>query len=260
MQVAGRLPDGLAGRAAGLVLRLLDLLLPPRCLACGELVDEQGRLCAGCWSSVGFLLGRGCRVCGVPLPAVAAEAAICGHCQAATPVYARARAALRYGGVARQLILRFKHGDRTDGATTFARWMARAGAELLADCDLIVPVPLHRWRLLQRGYNQSAVLAQALARQSGKPTLVDALVKLKATPSQQLLDAAARRANIRAELFALSRRGRAAVDGRRVLLIDDVLTTGSTTDACASCLIAGGATAVDVLTLARVAYDPSEPI
>ncbi len=255
---------GAADRVGGGLLtigrRLLDLLLPPRCLACGELVDEQGRLCAGCWSSVEFLLGRGCRVCGTRLPPVAAEAAICGHCLSATPAYARARSALRYGGVARQLILRFKHGDRTDGAATFAHWMARAGAELLADCDLIVPVPLHRWRLLRRGYNQSAVLALALGRRSRKPVLVDALVKLEATPSQQSLGAEARRANMRSGLFALGRRGRAAVDGRRVLLVDDVLTTGSTTDACAGCLIAGGATAVDVLTLARVAHDPAEPI
>ncbi len=194
------------------------------------------------------------------MPSVVAEEAICEHCLEVTPAFARARSALRYEGVARQLVLRFKHGDRTDGVATFARWMARAGAQLLAECDLIVPVPLHRWRLLRRGYNQSAVLALGLGRLSGKPVLVDALVKLEATQSQQSLGAAARRANIRSDLFALGRRGRAAVEGRRVLLVDDVLTTGSTTDSVARCLIAGGARAVDVLTLARVAYDPAGPI
>lgn len=247
-------------RLAALGRGLVDLLLPPRCLACGELVDAQGRLCAECWASIGFILGRQCRCCGVPLPDVSAEAPICGYCLDQPPVFERARAALRYEGVARRLVLRFKHGDRTDGAATFGGWMARAGASLISDADVILPVPLHRWRLVRRSYNQSALLALALGRLSGKPALVDGLVKLRSTQAQQQLGAAERRQNVRPEDFSLSKSARLAVPGRRVLLVDDVMTTGSTANACARSLLAGGAQAVDVVTLARVVRDPDAPI
>lgn len=250
----------LAGRLQGAGGRLLDLLLPPRCLGCGQLVDEQGRLCGECWAMVSFIAGRQCRVCGLPMPEVSADAPLCGPCQEAPPAYGRARAALQYDGAGRRLILRFKHGDRLDGARTYANWMARAGAPLLAACDLMVPVPLHRWRLVGRGYNQSAVLAQALARRSAKPVLLDGLVKCRPTRSQQQLGAAERRNNVTADLFRLGGGGRRMVPGRRVLLIDDVLTTGSTVDACATALLAGGAAAVDVLTLARVVQRDEKPI
>lgn len=239
---------------------LVDLLLPPRCLACGELVDAQGRLCAECWSAIGFILGRQCRGCGVPLPNVSAEAPICGYCLDQPPAFERARAALRYDGVARRLVLRFKHGDRTDGALTFAGWMARAGAPLIAEADLILPVPLHRWRLVRRSYNQSALLALALGRLAGTQVLVDGLIKLRPTQSQQQLNAADRRQNVRADDFALGKAARLVVPGRRVLLVDDVMTTGSTANACTRSLLAAGAQAVDVVTLARVVRDPDAPI
>ena len=239
---------------------VLDLVLPPRCLACGELVEAQGRLCAACWSEIAFLYGRQCRACGVPLPDVSAEAPICGRCQDEPPAFDRARAALRYDGVARRLVLRFKHGDRLDGTATFAGWMAKAGSDLLSAADLVIPVPLHRWRLVQRSYNQSALLARAIGQLAGKPVLVDGLVKLRATASQQRLDALERRQNVRAADFALSPAALLVVPDRRVLLIDDVLTTGSTASACARCLVAGGARGVDLLTLARVVRDPETPI
>lgn len=241
-------------------LAVLDLVLPPRCLACGDLVEAQGRLCAECWSEIAFLYGRQCRACGLPLPDVSAEAPICGRCANEPPVFDRARAALRYDGVARRLVLRFKHGDRLDGTATFAGWMAKAGADLLAAADLVIPVPLHRWRLVKRSYNQSALLARAIGKAAGKPVLVDGLVKLRATRSQQRLDALERRRNLRAADFALGPRAADVVPDRRVLLIDDVLTTGSTATACARCLLAGGARGVDLLTLARVVRDPEAPI
>ncbi len=247
-------------RLARLGRVVLDLVLPPRCLACGVLVEAQGRLCAGCWAEIGFVLGRQCRTCGVPLPNVSAEAPVCGHCLDEPPVFERARSALRYEGVARRLVLRFKHGDRIDGTPTYAAWMARAGADLVAAADVVVPVPLHRWRLVQRSYNQSALLARAIARRGGKPALVDGLVKRRATLSQQTLGAAERRHNVKEKDFALSTTARLRVADRRVLLIDDVLTTGSTANACARCLLAGGAAAVDLLTLARVVRDPDMPI
>jgi ComF family protein len=239
---------------------MLDSLLPPRCLACGELVDAQGRLCGECWGDIAFLYGRQCRSCGVPMPNVSAEAPICGRCLDEPPAFERARSALRYDGVARRLVLRFKHGDRIDGVATFASWMAKAGSDLVNAADLIVPVPLHRWRLVQRSYNQSALLARAIGKVAQKPVLVEGLVKLRATASQQRLDAAERRRNVRAKDFALSPSGRLLVPDRRVLLIDDVLTTGSTASACARCLLAGGASAVDLVTLARVVRDPYAPI
>jgi ComF family protein len=251
---------GLRRRLAGLGHAVLDLLLPPRCLACGDLVEAQGRLCAECWAEIAFVLGRQCRACGVPLPNVSADAPICGHCLDEPPVFERARSALRYDGVARRLVLRFKHGDRIDGTPTYAAWMVRAGAELVAAADLVIPVPLHRWRLVQRSYNQSALLAQAIGRRSGKPVLVDGLVKRRATRSQQTLGAAERRRNVTGDDFTLGPPGHPAIADRRVLLVDDVLTTGSTANACARCLLAGGAAAVDVLTLARVVRDPDAPI
>ena len=239
---------------------LLDLLLPPRCLACGILVDVPGRLCADCWSQLAFLLERPCQRCGLPLAGIDLRASLCGHRRTAPPGVARARAALRYEGAARPLILRFKHGDRLDGAATYARWMVRAGAELLASAELILPVPLHRWRLLARGYNQSAELARRIGRQTGLPVLVDGLHKTVHTRAQQSLGATERQRNVTAAVFALHRHGRRSIGGRRVLLIDDVLTTGSTAAACAATLLKGGAAAVDVLTLARVVQSRDEPI
>src|ERR687891_894969 len=145
----------------------LDLVLPPRCLGCGTGVEAPGRLCSTCWSKLTFLGPPQCRLCGYPLPHALPEAPLCGACAADPPGYDRARAALRYDDGSRGLILAFKHADRTDTAPAFGRWLARAGGDLLADADLVAPVPLHRWRLLRRGYNQAALLATALTRDVG---------------------------------------------------------------------------------------------
>jgi ComF family protein len=176
----------------------------------------------------------------------------CALCIARPPPFARARAALLYDDGCRGLILSFKHGDRTDLAPVFARWLARAGAELLGDADLLVPVPLHRWRLFHRRYNQSALLARLLARTSGVPMLPDLLIRHRATPSQGGLGRRGRVRNV-AGAFALHSRLARRADGRRVLLIDDVHTTGATLGECARLLRRAGAARVDVLTLARVA-------
>ena len=160
--------------------RVLDALLPPRCLGCGTLVEEPGALCAACWDKAAFIAPPQCARCGLPFelaPAepAPAEGAECAACVADPPRFDRARAVMRYDGVARGLVLRFKHADATHGAPGFARWMARAGAGLLADCDLIAPVPLHRWRLLWRRYNQSAELGRRIAAQVGKTFIPDLL-------------------------------------------------------------------------------------
>ena len=242
-----------------MLLGLLDVVLPPRCLACGGMVETQGRLCAGCWRALTFLAPPQCRLCGYPLPYALPEAPLCGSCAVEPPAFDRARAALRYDEGARSLILAFKHADRTDSAPAFGRWLARAGAELLAGADLIAPVPLHRWRLLKRGYNQAAILARALARETALPLVPDLLQRRRATRSQQGLSGQARLANVTAGAFRPHPWHRARIAGRKVVLVDDVMTTGATVGACAQVLRKAGAAGVDVLTLARVVRDASSP-
>lgn len=232
----------------------LNALLPPRCLACGAIVGDDGGLCAACWSSIAFIAEPVCDCCGAPLPyAVAvgsADGALCADCVARRPLHARARAALVYDDASKSLLLGFKHADRLHAAAAFAAWMRRAGGDLLRDADLLVPIPLHGRRLFLRRYNQAAVLALALRRLTGKPAAVNALERRRATPPQGRLGREARRRNV-AGAFAVTAAGRRAVAGRRVLLVDDVLTTGATAEACARVLLAAGAAAVDVLTLAK---------
>lgn len=235
---------------------LLDLLLPPLCLTCDRPVAAPGQFCATCFQDANFITAPFCARCGAPFvyAALAGGDGLCAHCRHHPPVFSRARAAFRYDAMARRLILPFKHGDRTELAAPLAHFMARAGAALLAEADLLVPVPLHRTRLLARRYNQAALLARALARHAGRKVLPDALRRVRATPMLGDLSAA-ERAETMADVIAVRPGRPAAIAGRRVLLIDDVLTTGATTNACARALFAAGARDVDLLVLARVA-DP----
>lgn len=245
--------EPLAAVARGLGALALDALLPGRCLRCGAIVGAAGALCAACWDAMSFIAPPLCARCGQPFEVDPMGAVECAACLAEPPAYRRARAVFRYDAASRDLILRFKHADRTSAAPHMAQWMARAGAELLAEADAIVPVPLHRWRLWRRRYNQAALLALALARLAGKPCIPDALVRVRATPSQGLMGRSQRRRNVRGAFHAA--RG-ADIAGRRVLLIDDVLTSGATVDECVRALERGGAECVDVLTLARVVLAP----
>ena len=228
-----------------------DLLLPRRCLACGEQVQGEGALCAECWPAVRFLGPPLCACCGFPFEFDPGPGAPCGACAARRPAFDRARAVFVYDRNSRGPLLAFKHADRTDAAPAFARLMAAAGTELLAAADIVAPVPLHRRRLIARRYNQSALLAIALARRAGLDAVPDLLARTRATPSQGGLSASARRRNVRGA-FAVRNRMAARLAGRRVLLVDDVFTTGATAEACAAALLRAGASAVDVLTLARV--------
>lgn len=248
---------------------LLDLLLPPRCLACGAAVDHGGALCAACWGTIHFIDQPLCRHCGRPfdlppeeLPGGAAGW-LCGPCLAQSPVHDGMRAAVVYDDASRPLILAFKHGDRTASAPLFAAWMARAGAGMLDGADLLVPVPLHRWRLLSRRYNQAALLCHAIARlltrrrgpdapvRQGPRVAADLLVRRRATPVQGRLSRLARARNM-AGAFAVHPGRRDLVVGRRVVLVDDVYTTGATVAECVRVLRRAGAARVEVLTLARV--------
>lgn len=256
------------GQTTGVMLRrALDLVLPPRCLGCGLLVEDQGALCASCWSAITFLADPLCRSCGLPFaydpddrPAADfaresyAEGMACGACLAQPPAFERARAVMRYNDGSRPLLLGFKHGDRTEAAATFAGWLARAGRELLAEAEIVAPVPLHWRRLFARRYNQSALLASALARHGGARDIPDLLLRRRATPSQGQLSRAERHRNV-AGAFAVHPRRAADLKGRRLLLVDDVMTTGATVSACSRAALNAGASAVDVLVLARVLRD-----
>jgi ComF family protein len=243
----------LAGGAQQVGRVLLDLVLPPHCVACDEMVDRPGLLCADCFRRTGFITEPFCARCGVPFASVGLGGVdhLCPVCRAAPPVFQRARAALRYDAQGRRLILPFKHADRTEIAMALAPHMARAGAALLEECDLLVPVPLHRGRLFHRRYNQAGLLATAVARIAGRRCLLDALQRRRATESLGEKSAAERAVEVGgAFVVRASRVG--GVAGRRVLLIDDVMTSGATANACAGALLAAGTRLVDVLVAARV--------
>ena len=243
------IPNG--ARRAGRVV--LNLLLPPQCIACDALVEAPGQLCADCFRQTGFITEPFCLRCGVPFAAAALGGPdlLCPGCRLVPPVYRRARAALRYDAQGRRLILPFKHADHTELALALAPHMVRAGAALLREADLLVPVPLHRARLFRRRYNQAALLARAVGRIAGRPCLPDALVRQRATASLGA-KSAAERAEAMEGAFAVRSSRVDQVAGRRVLLIDDVMTSGATANACAGVLLAAGATSVDVLVAARV--------
>ena len=232
---------------------LKDALLPPRCLASGEIVSGQGLLGAAAWSRINFIAAPFCARCGVPFAFDAGEGAdiLCGACIARPPAFDRARAVFHYDDGSRAMILGFKHGDRLEGAPAFAQWMAQASQDLLEGAPLIVPAPLHRKRLFSRRYNQSAILALALGRLTGAEVCTDALRRVRNTPPQGGLNRAARERNLRGAIEIRPRR-KALVQGRNILLVDDVLTTGATAEACARALRRAGARRVDVSCLARV--------
>jgi ComF family protein len=236
---------------------VLDAVLPPQCLACATIIDAPGRLCAACWGKLSWIAAPYCVRCGMPFAFDAsagapAHAITCAPCLADPPAFDRARAVFVYDDASRPLILGFKH-DRLHGAPAFGQWLARAGAELLDDADLIVPVPLHWLRLAWRRYNQAAVLAQALARAASRRAVVvpDLLRRRRRTPSQGHLRRRERARNV-ARAFLVPRHYMNKVKDARVLLVDDVLTTGATVGECARALRAAGAARVDVVTLARV--------
>jgi len=231
--------------------KLLDAVLPPLCLGCSEIVATPGALCATCWPGFSFIAPPQCACCGTPFAEDLGEDVLCGACLAHPPGFRRARAALVYDAQSRRLVLPFKHGDRTDLARACGGWMARAGAELLAEADLVAPVPLHWRRLLMRRYNQAVLLARSLARQAPGKLAPDLLRRHRWTGSQAGLKAKERRSNVR-QAFAVHPRWAQALEGKSVLLIDDVLTTGATGDACVRTLKRGGARYVEALTLARV--------
>ena len=235
--------------------RLADLLLPPVCIACRARIGSHGLLCGACFASIDFIAPPICARLGVPLPYDAGEGALSAAAIATPPVYDRARAAARYSQTMRELIQSFKYRDRQEGLPLFGRWLSRAGAELFADADLIVPVPLYPARLWWRRFNQSAMLAHAVGRLTGIGVDCFVLKRVKRTASQVGLSADQRRRNV-AGAFKVDRERAARVKGKKVVVIDDVITTGATAEACARALKRARAARVDVLALAR-AVEPT---
>jgi ComF family protein len=231
----------------------LDLALPRLCAACREPVAGQG-LCPACWSKLSFITRPYCERLGIPFVYDPGPGILSMEAIADPPAYRRARAAVRFDEVSRALVHALKYGDRLDLAPMMGRWMSRAGGELLAEADALVPVPLHWRRLWARRFNQSAMLAAAVAAASGVPIAADALKRVKATVQQVGLSRPQRAVNVQGA-FRVPPEGKAAVTGRRLVIVDDVLTSGATVDGCARALLRAGAANVDVLIFARVA-DP----
>lgn len=226
--------------------QFIDFALPPRCAGCGEVIGEAGAFCAACWSELEWLGSGGCQTCGIPL--VSTELGTCGRCLAKPPKIDRIRAAVAYDDISRSIALRLKYGRKVALARTMARYIAPLG-ESWSQEAILVPVPLHRRRLWFRGFNQSALVARELAKAWQLPVATSLIKRIKATRPLKGLNHSQRRAAVARAFTATDRQ---AVDGRTIILIDDVLTSGSTAEACASALRKAGAGRVELFCWARV--------
>jgi len=239
-------------RQAGIAIRdwPVRLLFPPACLGCRNLVTAPGTLCAACWPGLRFIERPWCPVMGTPFPHDMGDGFLSGEAIANPPPFARARSAVAYRGVAGRMVQALKFSDRTDLAPWMARWMVRAAVELIPDADVVVPVPLHRRRFFHRRFNQSAELARAFARLTGLDYQPTALLRRRVTRQQVGLGARERQENVRGA-FYVPPAGERILKGKRVILIDDVFTTGATVAAATRTLKRAGVREVDVLTFAR---------
>lgn len=224
----------------------IDFALPPRCAGCGAIVEQVDSFCTECWTQLDFLGSGGCDSCGLPL--LATEAEQCAACLARPPRIERTRAAVAYGDIARSVALKLKYGRKVALARTMAKYMAPLAGTLPPDA-VLVPVPLHRRRLWQRGFNQAVLVARELGGATGLPVHAQALRRTRATPP---LRGFTRRQRQRAVAGAFKAHQQVDLDGRTVVLVDDVLTTGSTAEACARALKKAGAGRVELLAWARV--------
>jgi ComF family protein len=214
-------------------------------------VSEAGGLCSGCWGGIGFIEKPYCERLGTPFSHDMGGAMLSPAAMADPPAFQRARAAARYSDVARDLVHLLKYGDRMDLVNPFGRWMARAGTEILADAELLVPVPLHWTRLWQRRFNQSAALAHVVSRIASIPVADHVLTRTRATPPQIGLGRSERAKNVQGA-FEVPKSMRSDIKRKNIVLVDDVLTSGATANACARALLRAGAARVDVLVLTRV--------
>ena len=259
--------DGVAGppqHGGGMRLRaasraLVDFLLPPQCAACSGRIDAHGALCGACWRNLRFIEPPFCQRLGIPFAVDPGFPAVSARAISDPPAYDRARAAVLFDDTSRAMIHALKYRDRHDLARMMGRLMARAGADLLADATLIAPVPLHRGRLWSRRFNQSALLARAVAEAASLPFAPDPLVRVRPTAHQVGLTADQRRRNV-AGAFAVRAEWAGRLAGQRLVLVDDVLTTGATVEGCARTARRAGVERVDALVFARVAQVIESPI
>ena len=242
---------GFAARARSAMRAAFDMILPPLCLGCEARLTQHDALCPACWRGIAFIRPPLCDRLGLPLPFDTGGTMISAAAEADPPDYDRARAVAAFDGPMRDLIHDLKFRDTHDARRLFGRWLSEAGAELIADANLIVPVPLARLRLISRRFNQAQILAAELARQTGKPIDAFALRRTRATPHQIGLSRSERHRNV-AGAFSIAPEALPSISGRSVLLIDDVITTGATASAAARALRKAGARQVDVLALALV--------
>jgi ComF family protein len=229
----------------------IDVVLPPRCLACGVPAAEASSMCARCWSELTHIVEPCCDRLGTPFAYDEGEGALSAAAIAEPPEWARARAAVAYDAVSGKLVQALKYADRHEAGLVMARLMQHAGRRLIAEADAIVPIPLHRWRLWTRRYNQSGLLAAKIAKAAGRPFRPELLERVRATPRQVGLTREDRRRNLR-RAFAVPETAVQDILGRRILLVDDVVTTGATANAAARALMKAGAAGVDVLAFALV--------
>ena len=244
---------------------MLDFALPPRCPGCGGIQAEPHRFCLDCWSALTFLGEPCCARCGHPFGFGSGDADQCGRCLADPPPFDRLRAAVAYGDLSRKVALKLKYGGRPGVAETLAHFMLRhldgqigsgpqENGPAAGDQPLVVPVPLHRWRLWKRGYNQAALIASALSRRTGLPVDLDLLRRTRATPSLRGLGRSERALAVRGA-FQVRDDARAGLADRQIILVDDVFTSGATASACAKALRRAGAASVEILCWARVVHE-----
>jgi ComF family protein len=230
--------------------RALDAIYPPACPACHGAVRQNGFLCAQCWALAPFIERPYCERSGAPFAQDLGAGLLSPQVLADPPVWSRARAVMLYqDGPARRLVHALKYSDRVDYAATMGLWMARAGAEVLEGADLLAPIPLHRGRLFSRRFNQAAALAAVISKASGKPCDPLALARVRQTPPQVGLTRTQRADNVQGAFRAPDA---SVIAGRRIVLVDDVMTSGATANAAARVLLRAGAANVDVLVFARV--------
>ena len=240
--------------AKSLLVQAMDTVLPPRCVISGKLVDRQGMIAPQIWADMDFITDPQCEKCGIPFGFEAEAGTQCALCLDRPPPFTSARAALKYNDASRDLILGFKHADQTHAVVAFMPWLEKSGAGMLKDADYIIPVPLHRWRLLMRRYNQAAIMAHKLSEKTKIPRLADAIKRTRSTKSQGHLKPLERHKNVK-RAFEIAPKHIEKLRGKTVILIDDVYTTGATVKECTKTLLKSGAKDVHILTLARVVRD-----
>ncbi|MBM3467949.1 MAG: ComF family protein [Alphaproteobacteria bacterium] len=230
---------------------LLNVILPPRCMGCGEILSEHYTLCSVCWKNCTFLTPPCCVKCGWPFPYTAEKNTLCPSCYRLPPLFVHCRSALAYQEGTRRLILKFKQGDGTYLTPGLGNLMLKAGEDILKQTDMLIPVPLHWSRLFRRQYNQATLLAKYISLQTSIPTLTTLLKRCRSTRKQGHQSRKERYANVRGAFVVLPSKS-GLVRNKRITLIDDVFTTGATLTECTRTLLKAGAKEIRILTLARV--------